>query len=222
MVRLVLLLLLGFALLSQPLRAQTVLDTVCVGDRQVSYRVLDVPGSTFQWFIKGGMITAGNGTHEILVDWGHETGIFCLQVLQTHASGCYGDTMSAFVWIQDKPGELAFPTGPLKTVLPLDSSAETGVPIPYHVTVFVPNAFTPNSDGLNDIFEPITSDVMHIYMKILDRWGGIVYEGNGESVAWDGHHKGNIAPEGVYVYLIQAKGLDNKLYTYTGSLTVIR
>lgn len=222
MVRLVLLLFIGFALLSQPLRAQTVLDTVCAGEGQVSYRVADAPGSTFQWFIRGGVITSGNGTHEILVDWGHETGIFCLQVLQTNAMGCVADTMSAYILIITKPGDLATPTDPLHTILPLDTTTERGIPDPYDVSVYIPNAFTPNSDGLNDIFEPIASDVMHIYMKILDRWGGIVYEGNGETVSWDGQHKGAIAPEGVYVYLIQAKGLDKKLYTYTGSLTLIR
>jgi len=91
---------LGFGFLTQPLQAQTVLDTVCAGARGVNYQVLENTGSTYNWNVQGGVIADGNGSHEITVDWGKDTGVFPIEVIQYNQHGCPADTVRAFVWIR--------------------------------------------------------------------------------------------------------------------------
>lgn len=91
---------LGFGFLTQPLQAQTVLDTVCAGARGVNYRVLSTVGTGYHWNVQGGTIADGQGTNEINVDWGKDTGVFPVEVLHYNQNGCPGDTVRAFVWIR--------------------------------------------------------------------------------------------------------------------------
>ena len=53
-------------------------------------------------------------------------------------------------------------------------------------SVFVPTAFTPNNDGLNDIFIPLTSGVYSFEMKIFNRWGELVFLSNNKNIGWNG------------------------------------
>lgn len=63
---------------------------------------------------------------------------------------------------------------------------------------YLPNAFSPNNDGLNDVFEPISNfELMDI--KIYNRWGELLFESTGNSIKWDGIFKGQYCPAGVYV-----------------------
>ena len=71
-------------------------------------------------------------------------------------------------------------------------------------TVFVPNAFSPNNDGLNDFFKPFGTGIDSYEIFIYDRWGELVYEGKTNSGGWDGKLiNDELAPEGVYIYSIQ-------------------
>ena len=69
--------------------------------------------------------------------------------------------------------------------------------------VFLPNAFSPNGDGLNDVFEPIGSFFEPQEMVIYDRWGGIVYYGTAGDKGWDGTKNGLDLPIGVYLYVFR-------------------
>jgi gliding motility-associated-like protein len=67
---------------------------------------------------------------------------------------------------------------------------------------FVPNIFTPNGDGLNDVFLPVpTSEISSFLMNIFDRWGNLMFQTN-TLIPWDGTSKGNYAIAGVYSYII--------------------
>jgi gliding motility-associated-like protein len=71
-------------------------------------------------------------------------------------------------------------------------------------TQFIPNAFTPNGDGLNDIFRPAVQDCEVTRFSIFDRWGKLVQTSSGRSAGWDGNDQaGNPAPIGTYFYQIQ-------------------
>jgi gliding motility-associated-like protein len=86
--------------------------------------------------------------------------------------------------------------------------------------VLIPNAFTPNNDGLNDIWEIRGQGVKELNFTIFDRWGGIIYN-NGNNLNnyfWEGKN----VPEGVYSYRISAKSLSGRLYDKIGSVTLIR
>jgi gliding motility-associated-like protein len=84
---------------------------------------------------------------------------------------------------------------------------------------FIPSSFTPNGDGLNDLFEIRGSYIQACNMEIYDRWGKAFYNKSGTyGVSWDGAN----APQGVYVYKIKMKDTQNKDYEYIGELTVFR
>jgi gliding motility-associated-like protein len=72
--------------------------------------------------------------------------------------------------------------------------------------IYVPNAFSPNGDGINDIFQIIfpnsTFNLQPSTLSIFDRWGGMVYESSEIENGWDGKKNGNPCPGGVYVYKI--------------------
>lgn len=95
----------------------------------------------------------------------------------------------------------------------------------YITPFFVPNAFTPNSDGLNENFfeAGYIIDVSSYNMSIFNRWGQKVFENDSHYKPWNGLDKnGKPAPEGVYVYAIKVKTLTGKDYFYTGRVSLLR
>lgn len=88
--------------------------------------------------------------------------------------------------------------------------------------IYVPNAFTINADGLNDDFVVKGIYIKEYNIKIFNRWGEKVYESNSFKEHWDGTFAGQNASQGVFVYLIEAKGVDNKLYHLSGDVTLLR
>jgi len=68
-------------------------------------------------------------------------------------------------------------------------------------TLLVPNAFTPNNDGLNDIFLVRAENIFNYRMMIFDRWGKKVFESNDQFQGWDGMLEGTPAPAGAYVWI---------------------
>ncbi len=87
----------------------------------------------------------------------------------------------------------------------------------------VPNVFTPNGDGKNDVFSVISQGITKFDMKIYDRWGILMSEATSPIQGWDGHDKSGIAVvDGTYYYIITGTGVDGKAYKYNGFLTLIR
>ncbi|MFD0751615.1 gliding motility-associated C-terminal domain-containing protein [Mucilaginibacter calamicampi] len=85
--------------------------------------------------------------------------------------------------------------------------------------ITIPNAFTPNGDGINDIWDIVNLDsYANITVTIFNRYGTSVYFSNGYEVAWDGNYKGSKAPAGTYYYIIT--GVNKK--KLAGYVTVIR
>jgi gliding motility-associated-like protein len=87
----------------------------------------------------------------------------------------------------------------------------------------IPNAFSPNGDGKNDFFLPLSIDnptrfLMHIY----DRWGALIFESNNIKNGWDGKFKGKDQPTGTYIYYIQYAFSDNVLHGAEGAFTLLR
>jgi gliding motility-associated-like protein len=92
--------------------------------------------------------------------------------------------------------------------------------------IYIPNAFTPNHDGLNDVFRIRGQGVSRIdHFTIYDRWGELVFECSNlpiddKNAAWDGFYKGKPVPAGSYVYIVQMSCSDQS-FTRRGSVTVI-
>ncbi len=92
------------------------------------------------------------------------------------------------------------------------------------VVVIVPNIFSPNGDGNNDIFYVSTVGVKTVSGTIFNRWGKKVYEWNGTpstTLGWPGTINGAKAEDGTYYYVIKAEGFDGKEYNEKGYLQLV-
>ncbi len=86
----------------------------------------------------------------------------------------------------------------------------------------IPNAFTPNADGINDIFEVYGNDIQDFSMIILTRTGQIVFESKDIKAGWDGSIKGKPAELGVYIYRIQFTDQNGTERKQNGQITLLR
>ena len=94
---------------------------------------------------------------------------------------------------------------------------------PPQYPLWIPNSFTPNGDGLNDIFKPKTLAELEEYsMLIFNRWGQLIFESNDINKGWDGKYKGKQVESGVYTYRIEATDrATNEKKVYSGKVTHI-
>ena len=93
------------------------------------------------------------------------------------------------------------------------------------ITFFIPNSFTPNGDGNNEIFMPKGVGVKKYRMDIFDRWGQLVFTSTDFNQGWDGKSKkgGDVLPGDVYVYKISLTNTSNsKPQYFTGHVTLIK
>jgi gliding motility-associated-like protein len=92
--------------------------------------------------------------------------------------------------------------------------------------VTIPNTFTPNYDGLNDIFIPVFTsygfDQRSYQLEIFDRWGSLIFTTNDYKKGWDGIYKLNPMKEEVYVYRIRFKTSDGNSIDKYGHVTLLR
>lgn len=91
-----------------------------------------------------------------------------------------------------------------------------------HGTLYLPNVFTPNSDGINDRWKADGIDVKDFHLFLYDRWGKIVSEFSSIQDDWDGTTKGKPAPEGVYTYSYQVYFYDGRSAKAGGMVTLVR
>jgi gliding motility-associated-like protein len=89
--------------------------------------------------------------------------------------------------------------------------------------VFVPTAFTPNGDGLNDYVRPITAGISRFeYFRIYNRWGQLVYSSTDTERGWDGRIGGKEQATGTFVWLVKAVDFTGKVFFDKGTITLIR
>lgn len=96
--------------------------------------------------------------------------------------------------------------------------------------IYIPNAFTPNEDGLNDTFGPIGVGIINnpeLYnMKIFNRWGQLIYETDDLQKPWVGTannlKSGELVPNGTYTYIIKLVDILGEPHSFTGKVTLIK
>ncbi len=88
--------------------------------------------------------------------------------------------------------------------------------------IWVPNAFTPNDDGINDEFLMSGFNISNVTMEIFDRWGEKLFTSKELTTGWKGTFKGQPCEQAVYVYKITYTGLDGKKINKTGHVTLNR
>ena len=88
--------------------------------------------------------------------------------------------------------------------------------------IFIPNAFTPNGDGANDIFISKSRFVKSLEMTVFNRWGEPVFKTTDIKTGWDGKVNGTDAPVGSYAYTITLQGNKGESSTERGTISLIR
>lgn len=105
-----------------------------------------------------------------------------------------------------------------------DTYTQTVQVVDNHV-LYVPNSFTPNNDGLNDVFAPVVTNVAKYSISIFDRHGGLVFTADNPEQFWDGtNFNGKPCPAGIYTYFIQYVRYNNlsQELIKRGDVTLIR
>lgn len=133
--------------------------------------------------------------------------------------------------------EILNTTGAFTYTLTAESTIGCTQSIPFNFSVrqpliptdeenFIPNAFTPNGDGLNDTFEPYLEKGLALEeMKIYNRWGQCVYNHTSGNTGWDGTFDGEDAPADTYFYTLTIRLPEGEAlpsYSSRGELTLLR
>lgn len=91
------------------------------------------------------------------------------------------------------------------------------------VKIFVPTAFTPNNDGLNDFLKPIPAGIKQFnFFRVYNRWGQLVFDLKSNSRGWDGTINGKPQSTQTVVWMAEGVGPDNKIYKQKGTCVLIR
>lgn len=88
--------------------------------------------------------------------------------------------------------------------------------------IYVPNAFTPDGDGINDAFFAKGSGIKSYFLRIYDRWGTCIFETEDFYKSWEGNFKGELCKQDVYVWKMTVTGSDGKLRELNGHVTLYR
>lgn len=104
------------------------------------------------------------------------------------------------------------------------AQASSSIEITPEYFFYIPNAFTPNGDGKNDVFRPYGEGVdwSKLNLKIFDRWGEEIYFTSNINEGWNGTYKNRDVEIGVYNYTISIVDLEGRSQTYMGRVTLMR
>ena len=88
----------------------------------------------------------------------------------------------------------------------------------------MPNAFSPNGDGINDIYQAKTNyqSIVEFKATIFNRWGQKLYEWDDPAGGWDGTYKGKDVAQGVYFVVVKARGADGRKYNIRRDVNLLR
>ncbi|NVN95990.1 MAG: gliding motility-associated C-terminal domain-containing protein [Bacteroidetes bacterium] len=101
-------------------------------------------------------------------------------------------------------------------------SASLWVIVQPDVTFYIPNSFSPNNDGVNDVFKVYGMGIESFEMSIYDRWGKIVYTSEDMNAGWDGKINNELAPDGTYAYVIIYKDNSSIKHSKSGAISIVR
>ncbi len=127
------------------------------------------------------------------------------------------------------PGTLSFPdsgTFVLELVVSnstgcIDSSSSVIKVLSDKLVLFVPNVFTPNSDGFNDLFQVKHNAVKTFQARVFTRWGKQLYSWENVSAGWDGLYNSEKMPDGTYFFIITGTDIKDQAFEEKGTVTLL-
>jgi gliding motility-associated-like protein len=145
--------------------------------------------------------------------WNWNFGDTTTSVLANPPSHTYADTGTYFITLITSTLHQCADTAQLTIIIEQD------------FTFYIPNAFSPNNDGINDTFAGKSLLFFRDYqMSIFDRWGNLIFFSNDINMPWDGkaNHGTDIAQQDVYVYVITLVDLNKLKHNYRGIISLVR
>jgi len=144
-----------------------------------------------------------------MVDLGDSIYLYSCEPVLLDAGG--GDGSEYYIWNNGNRTRsiTVYETGNYSVIVgnPGCEVSDTGYVSLCNGKLFMPNAFTPNEDGINETLKPITSDpTIEFHMMIFDRWGKLLFETHDIHQGWDGTTEGEPCPTGNYVYRLDFQG----------------
>ncbi len=149
-----------------------------------------------------------------------------------------GSATNNYIWSPestlDNPGILnPFATPDISTWYVLSATSDAGCVTRDSVliivieppTVIIPNAFTPNGDGLHDLLRPVVTrdyEGTEVDFRVFNRWGETVFQSNDLHQGWDGTFQGVHQEIGSYVYIFVGTDRQGETFTLTGNVTLLR
>jgi gliding motility-associated-like protein len=88
--------------------------------------------------------------------------------------------------------------------------------------LFVPNVFSPDGNGVNDVLFVDGKNILSVNLQIYNRWGNLVFESNSLTKGWDAMYQGKPVNQGVFVYLVTGRYKDGEEFEQKGTITVVR
>ncbi|MBK9421850.1 MAG: gliding motility-associated C-terminal domain-containing protein [Flavobacteriales bacterium] len=158
------------------------------------------PDVLIDWGESAVLTASGTGTF----NWAPDSALSCTDCAQTHAS------------------PLVTTTYTLSGVDANGCRATDQVTVFFRGSLFVPNAFTPNGDGINEFFRAITREAKVLHLEVFNRWGELIFSTDDPEGAWDGTYKGVPSPIGVYVWQVSMTETNGDSRFARGHVTLLR
>ena len=203
-------------------------ETGCFTERTVSVIVLPYPTPVISY--SPGYVDVDDPTLAL-----KDESLNSASSLWTFSDGSTSNARSLNHRFNDVSGEAVYIH--LETANELGCSDTTSVTVPIELfAVWLPNAFTPNGDGVNDLFYFVSLNQLEdVTFEIFNRYGERIHSASAKTLdsslqdeliktfAWDGTYKGNKVPTGTYIYRLTYKRLGNtRVYDTTGTINVVQ
>lgn len=120
-----------------------------------------------------------------------DSGTFVLELVVSNSTGCYDSDSAVIKVLSDK------------------------------LLLVVPNVFTPNSDGFNDLFQVKYNAVKTFQARVFNRWGKQLYSWENVSTGWDGLHNSEKVPDGTYFFIISGTDIKDQPFEEKGTVTLL-
>jgi gliding motility-associated-like protein len=174
--------------------------SVVVGTLPVPFLEIGYDIST-QW---GTQVVLNPSTNGVSFWWTPATGLDCDTCLNPTVTAT--ETATYYLTVQGANGCFSYDT----------------ITIFFDGVIYVPNSFSPDGNGVNDIFYAYGKDIIEFEMFIFDRWGEKIFYTDDMSIGWDGVYKGDLSKNDVYVWKIKYMDIQGTEGTMYGTATLLK
>lgn len=193
--------------------------------------VVTAPGTYSVVVANGQCLTEGMGEVELLelpfVDLGGDRRLCQPNAVRVDVSGPFND---AVIWSDGSEDfDRLFTTSGIYAVVAVNGCGTWEDSFVVEIEdcdygFFIPNAFTPDGDGLNEVWQPVIVNMESFRIVVMNRWGEEVWSTEEEGTFWNGSHQSGtyFVPDGVYAYIAQGRSNQGQIVSTSGSIIVIR